>query len=61
MYRQSWSPFEKGGNFWMIPFLVPYLGSIIAVSVYSIMIEKLEVINVKGENATKNNIKFIGA
>ena len=45
----------------MIPFLVPYLGSIIAVSVYSIMIEKLEVINQKGENAAKNNIKFIGA
>ena len=45
----------------MIPFLVPYLGSIIAVSVYSIMIEKLEVINRKGETEPKNNIKFIGA
>ena len=37
----------------MIPFLVPYLGSIIAVSIYSLMIEKLEVINRKGEKLPK--------
>lgn len=53
IYRGAWSPFSVGGRFWLIPFLVPYLGSVIAVSVYSLFIEKLEVINTSDSRVPK--------
>ena len=43
LYNGDLSSFRKGGNFWMIPFLVPYLGSLIAVSVYYFFIERPRV------------------
>ena len=45
----------------MIPFLVPYLGSVIAVCVYSIFIERLQVSSGKSETISNVNNKYIGA
>ena len=58
VYRQSWSPFHTGDNFWMIPFLVPFLGSVTAVCVYSFLIERLEVTNRKSDTISKTNTKY---
>ena len=58
IYRGSWTPFEVGGRFWLIPFLVPYLGSVIAVSVYSLFIEKLEVINTSDTGVPKIGARY---
>eukprot|EP00091_Calanus_sinicus_P021139 TRINITY_DN6102_c0_g1_i3.p1 TRINITY_DN6102_c0_g1~~TRINITY_DN6102_c0_g1_i3.p1 ORF type:complete len:263 (-),score=61.78 TRINITY_DN6102_c0_g1_i3:81-869(-) len=41
LWRMSLSPFHKGGKFWLIPFLVPYLGAAIGVSVYSLAIQRV--------------------
>ena len=41
LWRMSFSPFHKGGKFWLIPFLVPYLGAVIGVSVYSLAIQRV--------------------
>lgn len=41
VWRMSLSPFHKGGKFWLIPLLVPYLGAVIGVSVYSLCIQRM--------------------
>ena len=59
IYRQSWQPFNTGDRFWMIPFLVPYLGSVIAVSVYSLFIERLSLSPVSQTKlVTSKNVKY---
>ena len=37
----SFSPFQRGGKFWLVPLLVPYLGAVIGVSVYSLAIQSM--------------------
>ena len=62
LYTGDLSPFHNGNNFWMIPFLVPYLGSVIAVCVYSFFIERLSVTYNKSKSViTGSDIKFIGS
>ena len=63
IYRQSWTPFTMANDFWMIPFLVPFLGSIIAVSVYSLLIERLALDNNSADNNPSKDfpVKNIGA
>ena len=41
VWRMSFSPFHTGGKFWLVPFLVPYLGAVIGVSVYSLFIQRM--------------------
>ena len=61
LYTGDLSPFHNGNNFWMIPFLVPYLGSVIAVCVYSFFIERLSVAHKKSKSVIPGDIKFIGS
>lgn len=61
LYTGDLSPFHKGNNFWMIPFLVPYLGSVIAVCVYSFFIERLSVTYRKSKSVISSDIKFTGS
>ena len=61
LYTGDLSPFHNGNNFWMIPFLVPYLGSVIAVCVYSFFIERLSVTYKKSKSVISGDIKFIGS
>ena len=61
LYTGDLSPFHKGNNFWMIPFLVPYLGSFIAVCVYSFFIERLSVAHKKSKSVISNDNKFSGS
>ena len=60
IYTGDLSPFHNGNNFWMIPFLVPYLGSVIAVCVYSFFIERLSGTK-KSKSVIAGDIKFIGS
>lgn len=40
-WRMSFSPFQRGGKFWLVPLLVPYLGAVIGVSIYSLAIQSM--------------------
>lgn len=52
IWTSSLDPFHKGGHFWLVPLLVPFLGAVIGVIVYQLL-----VVSMRQDSQTKTRIK----
>jgi len=57
LWKMSKSPFTGTGHFWLVPFLIPYLGGVIGVIVYQLCIVgmRMEAVVTKKVQFTNQN------
>ena len=57
LWKMSFSPFTSTGHFWLVPFLIPYLGGVVGIITYQLLIVSMRadaIITKKVQFATQN-------
>ena len=55
LWKMSLSPFTSTGHFWLVPFLLPYLGGVIGIITY-----QLCIVGMRMEAVVTKKVQFTG-
>jgi len=55
LWKMSLSPFTSSGHFWLVPFLLPYLGGVIGIITY-----QLCIVGMRMEAVVTKKVQFTG-